>query len=155
MPATTAGAPRASRFSDGGRTVPRASGGGLCVLVLLSSSSGSAAAGCVAAATEVPTEEAGAPDPVGREARAPGPPAPCDLPRGFSAGAPPRFPALPAPAIGHRPSAVPGDDAFGRFLRSTVVFCGPDEQAYFVHYRFYLTGPFSGRWLRPPLVQPL
>ncbi|WP_438033091.1 hypothetical protein [Sorangium sp. So ce204] len=154
MPATTAGAPRASRFSDGGRTVPRASVGAFRVLVLFSSW-GSVAAGCVAAATDVPPEEAGAPDPGGGAARAPVPPASCDVPRGFSEGAPPRFPAVPAPAIGHRPSAEPGGDVFGRFLRATVVFCGPDEQPYFLHYRFYLTGPFSGRWLRPPLVQPL
>lgn len=131
--------------------MPRASFGALVVLVLLSST-GSVAAGCVAAATDVPPEEAG---PGGSATRAPGSPASCDLPRGFSEGAPPRFPGVNEPAIGHRPSAVPGDDALGRFVRSTVAFCGPDERLYFLHYRFYLTGPFSGRWLRPPLLQPL
>ncbi len=135
--------------------MPRAtSGGAWCVLVLLTSS-GSAAAGCIAAAADVPPEEVGAPDPGSDAAPAPRPPAPCALPPEFLVGAPPRFPATPTPPLGHRPSAAPGDDVFGRFLRSTVVFCGPDERPYFLRYRFYLTGPLSGRWLRPPLVQPL
>ncbi|WP_437568844.1 hypothetical protein [Sorangium sp. So ce542] len=132
----------------------RASGGAWCVLVLLTSPAGAAAA-CVAAAVDVPPEEAAAPDPGGDASPAPPPPAPCALPHGFLAGAPPRFPATPAPALGHRPAAAPGDDAFGRFVRSTVVFCGPDERPYFLRYRFYLTGPFAGRWRRPPLAQPL
>ncbi|WP_438005622.1 hypothetical protein WME89_44150 [Sorangium sp. So ce321] len=109
--------------------------------------------------TEVEPQEAGAPRP-GGAASTPGhaSPAPCALPRGFSEGAPrrfPGFPATPAPAIGHRLSGTPDSDAFGRFLRSTVVFCGPDDQPYFLRYRYYLTGPLSGRWLRPPLAQPL
>ncbi|WP_437315427.1 hypothetical protein [Sorangium sp. So ce385] len=132
--------------------MPKTSGGAWCVLVLLTSPAG-AAAGCVAAAADVPPEEAGAPDPGG--GASPPPPAPCALPHGFLAGAPPRFPATPAPALGHRPAAAPGDDAFGRFVRSTVAFCGPDERPYFLRYRFYLTGPFAGRWRRPPLAQPL
>ncbi|WP_155798751.1 hypothetical protein [Sorangium cellulosum] len=80
---------------------------------------------------------------------------PCPLPSGFSAGAPARFPAASSPAVGHRLSAASDTDAFGRFLRSTVMFCGPDEQPYFLRYRYYLTGPLSGRWLRPPLAEPL
>ncbi|WP_437754180.1 hypothetical protein [Sorangium sp. So ce1389] len=109
--------------------------------------------------TEVEPAEAGAPRPGGATST-PGhtSPAPCALPRGFSEGAPlrfPGFPAAPAPAIGHRLSGAPDADAFGRFLRSTVVFCGPDGQPYFLRYRYYLTGPLSGRWLRPPLAQPL
>ncbi|MGK3985273.1 hypothetical protein WME99_19675 [Sorangium sp. So ce136] len=104
-------------------------------------------------------EEAGAPRPGGATST-PGhtSSAPCALPRGFSEGAPrrfPGFPATPAPAIGHRLSDAPDADVFGRFLRSTVVFCGPDGQPYFLRYRYYLTGPLSGRWLRPPLAQPL
>ncbi|XXY53887.1 hypothetical protein WME91_22380 [Sorangium sp. So ce269] len=109
--------------------------------------------------TEVAPEEAGAPGPGGATST-PGhtSPAPCSLPRGFSEGAPrrfPGFPATPAPAIGHSLSDAPDADAFGRFLRSTVAFCGPDDQPYFLRYRYYLTGPLSGRWLRPPLAQPL
>ncbi|HTN89656.1 MAG TPA: hypothetical protein VL242_38525 [Sorangium sp.] len=156
----------------------RAICGGLSVLVLLSSALGTP--GCDAAPTEVeptevereepteverekPTEvepqEAGAPRPGGATST-PGhtTPAPCALPRGFSEGAPLRFPgslATPAPAIGHRLSGTPDADAFGRFLRSTVAFCGPDGQPYLLRYRYYLTGPLSGRWLRPPLAQPL
>ncbi|XYH96148.1 hypothetical protein ACMHYB_51545 [Sorangium sp. So ce1128] len=110
----------------------------------------------VGGAPEVAPEEAGAPGPGGATST-PGhtSPAPCALPRGFSEGAPPGFPAMPGPAIGHRLSDTPDADAFGRFLRSTVVFCGPDSQPYFHRYRYYLTGPLSGRWLRPPLGQPL
>ncbi|XXT17787.1 hypothetical protein WME94_46895 [Sorangium sp. So ce429] len=109
--------------------------------------------------TEVAPEEAGVPRPGGATST-PGhtSPAPCALPRGFSEGAPrrlPGFPATSAPAIGHRLSDAPDADAFGRFLRSTVAFCGPDDQPYFLRYRYYLTGPLSGRWLRPPLAQPL
>ncbi|WP_437925913.1 hypothetical protein WMF37_43785 [Sorangium sp. So ce291] len=109
--------------------------------------------------TEVAPEQAGAPRPGGATST-PGhtSPAPCALPRRFSEGAPlrfPGFPATPAPALGHRLSDAPDADAFGRFLRSTVVFCGPDGQPYFLRYRYYLTGPLSGRWLRPPLAQPL
>ncbi|WP_437503565.1 hypothetical protein [Sorangium sp. So ce1099] len=109
--------------------------------------------------TEVEPEEPGAPRPGGATST-PGHTSPtrCALPRGFSEGAPrrfPGFPATPAPAIGHRLSGTPDADAFGRFLRSTVAFCGPDDQPYFRRYRYYLTGPLSGRWLRPPLAQPL
>ncbi|MGK3968825.1 hypothetical protein WMF38_37520 [Sorangium sp. So ce118] len=109
--------------------------------------------------TEVEPQEAGAPGPGGATST-PGhtSPAPCALPRGFSEGAPrrfPGFPTTPAPAIGHSLSDAPDADAFGRFLRSTVAFCGPDDQPYFLRYRYYLTGPLSGRWLRPPLAQPL
>ncbi|WP_437305040.1 hypothetical protein [Sorangium sp. So ce388] len=109
--------------------------------------------------TEVEPQEAGAPR-SGGATSTPGhtSPAPCALPREFSEGAPlrfPGFPSTPAPAIGHRLSGTPDSDAFGRFLRSTVAFCGPAGQPYFLRYRYYLTGPLSGRWLRPPLAQPL
>ncbi|MGK3999737.1 hypothetical protein [Sorangium sp. So ce1024] len=104
---------------------------------------------CAAIPTEVEPPEADAPAPP------PVAPASCALPPGFSAGAPARFPATSPPAIGHRLSRSPATDVFGRFLRSTVVFCGPDEQPYFQRYRYYLTGPLSGRWLRPPLIEPV
>ncbi|WP_438024448.1 hypothetical protein [Sorangium sp. So ce233] len=159
--------------------MPRASGGVLSVLVLFCLVQG--AAGCDAVSTDVvPGEASAAPTDVvpgeasaaaptdveAREASAPDPgcatsrprhllPAPCALPCGFSAGAPARFPATSSPAIGHRLSAASDADAFGRFLRSTVMFCGPDEQPYFLRYRYYLTGPLSRRWLRPPLAEPL
>ncbi|WP_437632210.1 hypothetical protein [Sorangium sp. So ce854] len=104
---------------------------------------------CAAAPTEVEPAAADAPTPP------PTAPAPCALPPGFSAGVPARFPATSPPPIGHRLSGSPDTDVFGRFLRSTVVFCGPDEQPFFQRYRYYLTGPLSGRWLRPPLAEPL
>ncbi|WP_437687617.1 hypothetical protein [Sorangium sp. So ce176] len=109
-----------------------------------------------ASPTEVEAKEASAPDP-GSATSSPRHrlPVPCPLPSGFSAGAPARFPAASSPAVGHRLSAASDTDAFGRFLRSTVMFCGPDEQPYFLRYRYYLTGPLSGRWLRPPLAEPL
>ncbi|MGK4001899.1 hypothetical protein WMF31_04705 [Sorangium sp. So ce1036] len=132
--------------------MPGASGRAWGVLVLLSS--GGAAAGCDAASADLPPGEAGAP---GGAATGPGsaPPGACALPRGFSRGAPARFPAMSSPVLGHRLSGAPDGDVFGLYLRSTVAFCGPDEAPYFLRYRFYLTGPLAGRWLRPPLVQPI
>ncbi|WP_433929715.1 hypothetical protein AB3662_38580 [Sorangium cellulosum] len=109
-----------------------------------------------AAPTDVEASEASAPDPGSATSRPRhASPAPCALPRGFSAGAPALFPATSSPAIGHRLSAASDTDAFGRFLRSTVMFCRPDEHPHFLRYRYYLTGPLSGRWLRPPLAEPL
>lgn len=136
------------------------SGGVVSVLVLCCAVQG--AVSCGVAPTEVEPREPGGAAPTEVEppaADAPTSPstapAPCALPPGFSAGVPARFPATFPPAVGHRLSGAPDTDVFGRFLRSTVVFCGPDEQPYFQRYRYYLTGPLSGRWLRPPLAEPL
>ncbi|WP_437286454.1 hypothetical protein [Sorangium sp. So ce406] len=107
-------------------------------------------------ASDVEATEASAPDPGSATSRPRHAlPAPCALPRGFSAGAPALFPVTSSPAIGHKLFTASDTDAFGRFLRSTVMFCGPDEHPYFLRYRYYLTGPLSGRWLRPPLAEPL
>ncbi len=134
--------------------MPGTSGRVLRVLVLLAS--GQVASGCDAGSARVPSAEPGAADVGGEGARsAPVPAWSCALPDGFSEGAPLHFPAMPGPVIGHRMSGAPGSDVFGLFLQSTVALCGRDEAAYFLRYRFYLTGPFSGRWQRPPFYQPI
>jgi hypothetical protein len=82
-------------------------------------------------------------------------PAGCELPEGYTRGRIDGFPETADPVIGHRTSPRPDMDVFGVHLRATVVFCRPGSGTYARRYRYYLDGPFSGRWLRPPLHQPL